>query len=891
MTDPTIDPSIQQLHDKRNSTRNAALSLLTNTNWPSQSKEAAESLLQAINDLPDVPLDASVIPFKDTLVEFIRVLEGAHARVKDVSEKYGRKEIGLLGGIKNKLPSRRRGRCTDTLRTARDDIENASTNFRNCLHTISTSGNSATGPIQHSETPSELQPQPNTPLIRVDYPSESLEPSRTLQTKPAEQTVGAGHETSHPTSLTDSSPGPAKKTENRSKTREGALIAARETFKAVEAMSGAIPGVGGFVGIAAKVGSAFVNMIETMDKNEDVSEELASHTSKLSTYLERFKKNVGAEKGDEVAGHVEDLRKELECVQQKVKTWQSSGRFKKLLLSSDHAEELKANQDSVQTALEEMQARSASSPDLLVSLKITDLVVELKDTGLRAERTRLLDRLGNGSYGASRRAIEDVVCLPGTRVDLLDRIDVWIKDTSPSAQPVLWIRGMAGRGKSAIASSVAHNWASKGSSAIFHFRRGQNALDDRFLCALARQLGKALVPEVKNAILDCVRENEDIAKERLEQQFKTIFVGSLGKIHGHAHPIVIIVDALDECEDVNYVERFVRLLDQHASLFPVNVKFLLTCRPEIPLIVALELTTWPAEDLESASHVSEDITRFLRHAFTQIRERWKRPKTWPSSDDFEKMVGMSQGLFQWARTAATYIGDRAPEHRLRELLQHPSKWAKLDGLYHQILSRAFEEAGDGSERQEMLRLVLGTIVVAPYPEDIDEFLRQDILAGLNSLVHIPTSSSEPVRLMHTSIRDLLSAQERCENERYFVDLVPENGRLARLSLQIMQHNLKQNICNHRVPKANSEIEDEVNHHVSSGLRYCCRSWSIHLAAGLSLSDATRDAASIVLEKFKVFSDEKLLSWLEIMSLIGAMTEAYRIAKEVNQWLLVRIITE
>ncbi|KIO19622.1 hypothetical protein M407DRAFT_39242, partial [Tulasnella calospora MUT 4182] len=115
-------------------------------------------------------------------------------------------------------------------------------------------------------------------------------------------------------------------------------------------------------------------------------------------------------------------------------------------------------------------------------------------------------------------------CLPGTRVEILNRINQWIRDTPTAANRVLWIRGMAGRGKSTVASTVAHNWGSKGSGAIFHFRRGENALDGQFICALVRHLGRDLVPEVKNAILDCVRENEDIAKKRLEQQFKTLFV-------------------------------------------------------------------------------------------------------------------------------------------------------------------------------------------------------------------------------------------------------------------------------------------------------------------------------------------------------------------------------
>lgn len=54
---------------------------------------------------------------------------------------------------------------------------------------------------------------------------------------------------------------------------------------------------------------------------------------------------------------VDVFLRELECVQQKVIRWNSSGRFKRAFLAHDHAEELKGHQDTVQNALEEMQAR------------------------------------------------------------------------------------------------------------------------------------------------------------------------------------------------------------------------------------------------------------------------------------------------------------------------------------------------------------------------------------------------------------------------------------------------------------------------------------------------------------------------------------------------------
>ncbi|KIO18776.1 hypothetical protein M407DRAFT_37041, partial [Tulasnella calospora MUT 4182] len=59
-------------------------------------------------------------------------------------------------------------------------------------------------------------------------------------------------------------------------------------------------------------------------------------------------------------------------------------------------------------------------------------------------------------------------CFPGTRREVLKRINDWIRDASP-ANRVLWICGMAGRGKSTLASTVVHDWKSRASCAIFHF--------------------------------------------------------------------------------------------------------------------------------------------------------------------------------------------------------------------------------------------------------------------------------------------------------------------------------------------------------------------------------------------------------------------------------------
>ncbi|KIO28462.1 hypothetical protein M407DRAFT_22357 [Tulasnella calospora MUT 4182] len=96
-------------------------------------------------------------------------------------------------------------------------------------------------------------------------------------------------------------------------------------------------------------------------------------------------------------------------------------------------------------------------------------------------------------------------------------------------------------------------------------------------------LGKSLVTEVKTAIDDYVRENEDIAEERLDEQFKILFVGPLEKPHDHVHPILIIVD---KCEYVPDVVRFVKLMDEYSSRYAISFHY---CPAFKGVIAATEL--------------------------------------------------------------------------------------------------------------------------------------------------------------------------------------------------------------------------------------------------------------------------------------------------------------
>ncbi|KIO32410.1 hypothetical protein M407DRAFT_18720 [Tulasnella calospora MUT 4182] len=267
---------------------------------------------------------------------------------------------------------------------------------------------------------------------------------------------------------------------------------------------------------------------------------------------------------------------------------------------------------------------------------------------------------------------------------------------------------------------------------------------------------------------------------------------------------------------------------------------------------------------------------------------------------------MSQGLFQWAQIAVEYISGGSPKLRLEELLESPSLFDGLDSMYAQILSKAYETAKKRRGRGELLLHLLRTLEAAQYPVSPEIFtylssdrlmfrnksqqqsiqlLRLEIACDIGSLLYIPGSPRQPMRLVHTSVRDLLVDQGRCGAEPYFIDLSREHRNLATQCFELMEQDLQPNICGlSDLSESNSEVQDVVEHKVSKGLQYCCRSWLKHLVGGDWSSEMAGALLEAALNNLMRLSKTELLCWLEIMSLVEATLEALEMEKQACAWL-------
>ena len=138
-------------------------------------------------------------------------------------------------------------------------------------------------------------------------------------------------------------------------------------------------------------------------------------------------------------------------------------------------------------------------------------------------------------------------CLRGTRRDTLWQIECWL--TEERDQRVFWLNGLAGTGKSTIAQTFAEMSFADGKlgasffcSQDFEDRSNLQIIFPTLAFQLARQYRS-----FREKLLRVLRANCDVKHESLYSQVKKLIVGPLETTN---IPTLIIIDALDECKDV-----------------------------------------------------------------------------------------------------------------------------------------------------------------------------------------------------------------------------------------------------------------------------------------------------------------------------------------------------
>ena len=480
------------------------------------------------------------------------------------------------------------------------------------------------------------------------------------------------------------------------------------------------------------------------------------------------------------------------------------------------------------------------------------------------------------------------LCLENTRRNVINDIMAWIADDSNDSRKVLWVYGLAGTGKSTLSTTIAQIMRRlRRLGAFFFFNRD---IPQRNFATLIRTLAYRLAMFdacFGAAISRVVENNDNIAEMPLEFQFENLLsANALKSVEWSGGPIVLIIDALDECGSERERKVLMQVLSKGFSGLPSFIRIMVVSRQEQDIQRVLgshsHLLRYPL-DIDSVTNKA-DVLEYIRHRLEEIRMKNGRlGDDWPGEDRISSLATRAGGLFIWASTACLYIESYAPNRRLSELVNKQPEvnssepFAQLDSLYETGLRSA------GLWHDTLFRSdccnILGTILCARVPLScsvIDAILElpQDTsswesVSRLGCVLHV--SETEPIRILHPSFHDYLS--ERCRSNPWSIDLEHHNKELALRCIKLLDKELRENMCDMTLPYLSQKRT------LPEAISYACRFWIEHICL---ISDATDD----ILNQMDAFLSKHLLHWMEVLALLKCHDLTIRSIDNLMKWLRV-----
>jgi hypothetical protein len=487
-----------------------------------------------------------------------------------------------------------------------------------------------------------------------------------------------------------------------------------------------------------------------------------------------------------------------------------------------------------------------------------------------------------------------MTCLQGTRTDLLADLDAWA--TSPDSAPFFWLNGLAGTGKSTVARTFCQRLSErKDTSVVFaSFFMSRHSTDRRKALNILHTLVYQLAlrdDTIRSHVTRLLAQEPDLLSRSLGLQVSKLLGDSVARAEG-SRPIILVLDALDECEaDLHGREggQLLVLLARACSMATRSVKLLVTSRLEPTIremFDEIQASTSRPQVIQlhdiDRTVVRGDIQQYLTHSFHGIA--WQAKITdWPNKAQVELILDNADVLFIYAATVVRYIGHRQfdPQERLDQVLSRTnespqSAYRQLDGLYLGVLANAITGAAinveDEPEVAQRLQTMLGTVVLLLQrlpPSSIASLLgwslrkTEIVLARLTAVLIV--HEDEPVRIFHPSFPDFLLDSARCTDPRFQVDARTHHTILARCCLVVMNSLLHKDVLHTGLNSVtnNDQIRDldaRLKLFMPSHLLYAVCFWMSHLLQGTPDVDLHN-----VLE---TFCHAHLLHWLECLSYLG-----------------------
>ena len=495
------------------------------------------------------------------------------------------------------------------------------------------------------------------------------------------------------------------------------------------------------------------------------------------------------------------------------------------------------------------------------------------------------------ALGGNRLSLRDP-CMEGTRLGILQQIETEIKRTD--GHNVIWIRGSPGVGKSALAASITSRLQDqKRPVTWFRFDRTQptTITTNALWRVIARDLA-CWYPSIRQQL---AQGNTKLSSSNIDRLFDTLIEEPLSTLEHDPHEElpVIVLDALDECGGLRHdssgrddFKGLLRTLKRWALVDHLKkFKLVITSRPENRISqifdsISTHVNIPSGRDIKLGDSASDDIYAFLKSRLDTLKVE---PAWMSKALDF--LVPRALGIFIWATTVADFLSVN-PKSRFDCLKRGDDAEGlnNLHSLYLTVVTTSFGNALKG-ENKAIISVVGATIfakqpledaVLTKLPGvnnlDMLEFIRN----GLTSVI-----DSGPIfRFHHRSFEDFLlspSFREDLPKLSGIQDRSLHERQLAALCLSYMvSSELHFNMCNLKSSSIkNADILATGKSTLSPLVSYSSLFWADHLVQ--------TQCEEVSMKAVKFIMYEKLLFWIEVMSILGKAHEVSAILKKALEW--------
>ncbi|QRW06799.1 Vegetative incompatibility protein HET-E-1 [Ceratobasidium sp. AG-Ba] len=481
-------------------------------------------------------------------------------------------------------------------------------------------------------------------------------------------------------------------------------------------------------------------------------------------------------------------------------------------------------------------------------------------------------------------------CTENTRVDVLRDLHDWAGGASP--EKIYWLNGMAGTGKTTIAYSLCKRLEEEKTLAASFFCSRQlpecrNV--NKIVPTIAYQLACYSSP-FRHIIAPLLQADPNMYNKPIVDQFKELIIEPINKVKASLPTdLIIVIDALDECEVETGTADILDVLLAHASNLPL--RFFVSSRPDENIISRLQRKKGDDMKAEMRLHelaspvVQNDIRTYLKAELASCSS--------VSEVQINLLVERSGVLFIYASTVVRYVRGTSSAKQARRLGEVLAVSATnvnestrgIDALYASILSAVYDsEDFNQTDRDEML-LVLHTVVCAREPlsaNTMADLLKleseqtvQAILSPLLSILRI--SESDVITTLHESFPDFLFSKSR--SGRFHCKAADHNARLAQLCFEQSNMHFRFNIAglesSYMLDKEVPDLDGRVERAISRALFYACCYWDAHV----SQANCDESLAGLLLS----FLSERLLVWMEVMNLKRVFAHGIRMLYEMKEW--------